>query len=385
MMRVPDYQANSLVNLMSRLAGNFGVESHPYPALALPGLADLAAYQHVVLLVIDGLGARYLDGQPGFLQSHKAGEITSVFPTTTATAITTFMTGLAPQQHGLTGWFTYLKEIGAVTAVLPCQVRGSRELLTERGMDVGALYGHVPFFDLLDVASTVLAPDWIIDSPYNAAHSGRARRMGYTDLDTMFRHLQALVHADERQYIYSYWPDFDRLSHHYGNTSKQVAQHFREIDNRLQQLMQTIAGSNTLIIVTADHGFIDTQPQRLIKLDDHPVMQDCLSLPLSGEPRLAYCYVHPRKSQTFADYVQDRLADQIMLFESQDLIAQGMFGLGEPHPRLAQRVGDFTLILRDNYVIKDWVAGEKPFFQHGVHGGVSELEMQVPVIVLASD
>jgi len=78
-------------------------------------------------------------------------------------------------------------------------------------------------------------------------------------------------------------------------------------------------------------------------------MQDCLSLPLSGEPRLAYCYVHPRKSQTFADYVQDRLADQIMLIQSQDLIAQGMFGLGEPHPQLAQRVGDFTLILRDNY------------------------------------
>lgn len=383
-MPFPEYQANSLVNLMSVLGRTFGVEAHPYAALDHPALSDLATYQNVVLMVIDGLGARYLDHQPGFLQSHKVGEMTSVFPTTTASAITTFMTGLAPQQHGLTGWFTYLKEIGAVTTVLPCQVRGSRELLTERGVDVVDLYGHVPFFDLLSVTSTVLAPDWIIDSLYNAAHSGRARRVGYANLDGMFQKLQDLVRSDERQYVYSYWPDFDRLSHHHGNASAEVAQHFHELDTRFEQLIQAIAGTSTLIIVTADHGFIDTTPNQLIKIEDHPILQDCLSLPLSGEPRLAYCYVHPHKTQTFVDYVQDQFAEQIELYESQDLISQGVFGLGESHPQLAQRVGDFTLIMKDNYVIKDWIAGEKPFFYLGVHGGVSEQEMQVPLIVLSS-
>ena len=54
--------------------------------------------------------------------------LTSTSPTcttATATAITTFMTGLAPQQHGLTGWHVYLKELGCVTAVLPTIVRPS--------------------------------------------------------------------------------------------------------------------------------------------------------------------------------------------------------------------------------------------------------------------
>jgi len=149
--------------------------------------------------------------------------------------------------------------------------------------------------------------------------------------------------------------------------------------------MEKIAGTSTLLLITADHGFIDTTPERMIKLHEHPVLQDCLSLPLSGEPRVAYCYVHPHRSQIFVDYVREHFSQSMDLFESQALIDQGAFGLGDAHPQLAQRVGDYTLIMKDNYVIKDWVAGEKPFFQYGVHGGTSELEMQVPLIVLASD
>jgi len=384
-MNLPDYQHSSLVNLMSRLAREFGANDQAYAAFEHEALAPLTDYQHIVLLIIDGMGARYLARQTGYLHAHQCAELTSVFPTTTASAITTFMTGLAPQQHGLTGWFTYLKELGAVTAVLPCQLRGSREVITERGIDIAALYGHVPFFDLLQVNSTVLAPGWIINSPFNIAHSGRARRVGYTNLASLFGNLRGLLHEDERQYIYAYWPEFDRLSHQFGNGSEQVAQHYRELDTSLAQFMESIAGTRTLLLVTADHGFIDTQPDRLINLHEHPVLHDCLSLPLSGEPRVAYCYVHPHKTQTFIDYVQANFSQQMALVDSQELIRQHAFGLGEAHPQLAQRVGDYALIMKDNYVIKDWVAGEKPFFQYGVHGGISEQEMQVPLIMLSSD
>ncbi|MEJ2360024.1 MAG: alkaline phosphatase family protein [Gammaproteobacteria bacterium] len=384
-MAYPDYQHGSLVNLMSRLGQAYGVNEHPYPALAHASLARLEQYQHVVLFIVDGLGARYVDNQPGFLHSHRVGELTSVFPTTTASAITTFMTGLAPQQHGLTGWFTYLKEIGAITAVLPCQLRGSHEALPARGIDIASLYGHTPFFDLLHSPSIVLAPEWIIETPFNLAHSGQARRVGYTDLESMLTKLRELLHHDQRQYIYAYWPEFDRLSHQFGNGSQQVAQHYAQLDSALGRFAASLAGSNSLILITADHGFIDTQPERVINLHEHPVLQDCLSLPLSGEPRLAYCYLHPSKSRTFVDYVQDNFAEQMELHASEDLIARGVFGLGEAHPQLGQRVGDYTLIMKENYVIKDWLAGEKPFFQHGVHGGISEQEMQVPLIVVPAE
>ena len=384
-MPFPNYHTNSLVNLMARLASELGAGPPSYAPFEHTQLPRLADYQHIVLLIIDGLGAGYVDAQPGFLRAHKISELSSVFPSTTASAITTFMTGQAPQQHGLTGWFTYLKELGAVTAVLPGQLRGSREPLSERGIDIAALYGHTPFFDHLTVPSTVLAPAWIVDSPYNVAHSGQARRVGYTDLASMLGKLRECLQSAQRQYIYAYWPDFDRLSHQFGNGSAQVAQHYAELDSALERFSQTVVGTHTLLLITADHGFIDTRPERVINVHAHPVLEDCLSLPLCGEPRVAYCYVHPHKSRTFVDYVQEHFAQQLRLYESHDLLAQGAFGLGKAHPQLAQRIGDYTLIMQDNYVIKDWLVGEKPFFHYGVHGGISAQEMQVPLMVLPSD
>ena len=70
------------------------------------------------------------------------------------------------------------------------------------------------------------------------------------------------------------------------------------------------------------------------------------------------------------------------LHRSDDLLRQGVFGLFEPHPRLADRIGDYALIMRDNYVIKDVLPGEKEKFHVGNHGGVSAEEMFVPLVVI---
>jgi hypothetical protein len=129
---LPDYGGGSLVNLMSSISTALGGGS-PYPPLAALPPASLAGARHLVLLVVDGLGHDFLSGRDGALRRHLRGPLTSVFPSTTASAIPTFLTGLAPQQHGLTGWNMYFREIGAVVArcrsasapaAMPCAMRG---------------------------------------------------------------------------------------------------------------------------------------------------------------------------------------------------------------------------------------------------------------------
>jgi hypothetical protein len=66
---------------------------------------------------------------------------------------------------------------------------------------------------------------------------------------------------------------------------------------------------------------------------------------------------------------------------SAELLAEGWFGPGEAHPRFAERIGDVALVLRGRYTIKDWVAGEARHLHVGNHGGDSEDEMLVPLIV----
>ena len=112
-----------------------------------------------------------------------------------------------------------------------------------------------------------------------------------------------------------------------------------------------------------------------------PEIQQTLTLPLCGEPRVAYCYVAPGKSDRFEQAVQASLAERATLVPSQSLLEQEYFGLGEAHPRLGERIGDYTLIMQDDYMIKDWLPGEKRHRLRGVHGGVSENEMFVPLCI----
>jgi len=377
---LPDHGGGSLVNLMSSIATALGGTS-PYPPLtALPPDA-LAGVRHLVLLVVDGLGLDYLSSRDGALRRHLRGQITSVFPSTTASAIPTFLTGLAPQQHGLTGWNMYFREIGAIVAPLPFRVRTGRHALREAGVTPATLFGLTPLFDRLPLPCHVVSPRNIVHSDFNVALSGRAQRHGYETLDELFALIAGLLRRDAPGYIHAYWPQLDSLAHEHGIGSEPVAAAFAALDAAFDSLLDLVHSSGSRIIVTADHGFIDSPPEQTIDLDDHPALRDSLLLPLCGEPRMAYAYIRAGRETQFECYIQERLADRIQLFRSEDIVQQGWLGPGAAHPGLRDRLGDYVLIPRGHAILRDWLKGEERYTHVGVHGGLSEAEMIVPLIV----
>ena len=380
----PDYYGRSIVNLMTSLATALGGEGGGYsPLIDLPP-ERLTSTRNVVLLVLDGLGYHWLrERAASNLAQCCVGSMSSVFPPTTASAITTFLTGMAPQQHALTGWFVHFKELGGVAAVLPYQPRVAKQTSYEaQGINAGAFFGHTPLVDRLAVECHAVVPRWIADSPFNRAHQGRARVRRFNSLSGCFKEtVKAVRSSSERKYVYAYWPEHDSLAHDHGAESREVAEQFEALDLAFGAMLEELAGTETTVIVTADHGFVDTARDRVVQLEDHPALADCLALPLCGEPRTAYCYLHPGKEQAFLDYVREHLDHCCEVVESRRLIEEGWFGLGEPHPRLWERVGHFTLMMKENWIIKDRLAGEKAFHHVGVHGGASEAEMTVPLIV----
>jgi hypothetical protein len=380
----PDYQGGSIVNLMATLTRGLGGALPGYVPLRGFEPDRLKRYRHIVLLVIDGLGYHQLlrSGAATTLQRHLQGSITSVFPTTTATAITTFYTGQAPLQHGVTGWHTWFRELGCVLKVLPTRPRCGGPTLGESGIDVAQLFGHVPVFDRLGVQSHVIAPRHIAHSDFNRAHTGTARVCSYQTLAHMLEMITgAVCNAGDRGYVYAYWPELDRIAHEHGIDSDEAHGHLAELDAGIARLLAKLSGSDTLVIVTADHGITDTARQHLIDLADHPDLAEMLVLPLCGEPRVAYCYVRPDRCRDFECYVGRELAPYAALWPSRELVARNYFGTGVPHPGLHERIGDYTLIMKDDYVIKDWLFAERRYTQVGVHGGLSDLELHVPLVV----
>jgi predicted AlkP superfamily pyrophosphatase or phosphodiesterase len=381
----PDYDGGSIVNLMSSIEAGLGGPADGYPPLAILPPEFVAEGEKIVLLAIDGLGYDYLSSREGAFKEYLIGAATSVCPATTASAVTTFLTGTAPQQHGFTGWFSWFREIGSVLAILPFRSRYGGDPLSGVSFTPASLCGSIPLFDRIPVKSNVVVPDWIAGSAFNIAFQDGARMWPYKGMEGLFGSiLEATRTREGRSFTYAYWPDYDALAHEHGVQSPEVAQHFEQLDAAFGRFVKQLRGSGVRLIVTADHGFIDSPPERTILLSDHPEIADALVLPLCGEQRFAYCYVHPERTERFENYVRDRLSDYVELFSSSELIADGWFGRGDAHPELKERVGHFTLVMKENYKIKEWVLGEKHYRHIGVHGGVSREEMLVPLVLVES-
>jgi predicted AlkP superfamily pyrophosphatase or phosphodiesterase len=188
-----------------------------------------------------------------------------------------------------------------------------------------------------------------------------------------------LMRSPAPSYVHAYWPQLDSLAHEHGIHSEEVAAAFAALDAAFARLLEIAHANGSRIVVTADHGFIDTD--ETIDLDDHPALRDTLVLPLCGEPRMAYAYVRAGREASFEDYVQARLADKVQLFRSEDILRRGWLGPGEAHPALRDRLGDFVLIPRGRAILRDWLKGEKRYTHVGVHGGLSAAEMIVPLVV----
>jgi len=380
----PDYGGGSIVNLMATLVDALDGRAGDYGLLAAATLDEVRSARTVVLIVVDGLGDLWLDrfGRGGALASCRRAAMTSVFPSTTASAVTTFFTGLAPAQHALTGWHIYLREIGSVAAVLPLTLRPGGQPILTHGADAATLFPHEAVFDRIGVESTIVLPQWIVNSPFTVAHAGRAGRLGYRGIEDMFRNIAAVARTgNERQFVYAYHPEIDALAHAHGMASDAVRAEFARVESGWEQFLDAIRGTDTAVVLTADHGFVDTRPDTVIDLADHPALAATLVLPLCGEPRVAYCYVRDGRAAAFERYVETELADRVMLFRSADLVAEGLFGPGEPDARLADRIGDYTLVMMENYVIRDHLLGERRHPQIGVHGGATPDEMLVPLVV----
>lgn len=380
----PDYAGGSIVNLMSSLGHHLGGPTHGYaPLRALPE-ARLAGARRVALIVIDGLGAEllaYLDHAQR-LAPYRAATMTSVFPPTTASAVTTFMSGLAPQQHGLTGWFMHFRRLGAVTAVLPFVPRYARQGLREVGIEPAALIDAPSFTAGLRVPAALLMPADLVDSGFSRLLGAGARRDAYRDLDGFRAALTAFVAGrDEARYLYAYWPELDRLAHLHGPSAAAVAAHFDALAAALAPVLAAARDSGTLVILTADHGFIDSGPAERIELAAHPRLGALLALPLCGEPRTAYAYVRAAAADEFAACAGEAFGPQVTVHRADDFLAAGWFGPGEPHPELAARIGDFVLSLAGRATLRDLVVGERPFDLYGQHGGVSAAEQLVPLLL----
>lgn len=372
---------------MSSITKSFG-KNHTYPELSSLSSEEIKKYKNVVLIIVDGLGSNYLKKQKdSFLLKNLKTNMTSTFLSTTSCANTAFHVGYPAQQHGIHAWDINLKEVGAITAILlfTPMYRGSS--LSASNFKMKDIMGIEPLHKGFQGKCFTLINEKISNSAFTNYVASNTEIIPTKNYKDTFSKLTRLIKkkSAERRFIHIYLYELDHFIHTGGIDSKNAKEFFKEINQKIKILSKTI--KDTLIIVTADHGLIDIPKGRTIWIENIKGLKECMTIPLSGEPRVRDCFVRPNKVQEFENIVKTKMSNYCWCFKGEQLIKDHLYGLGKPNKRLSDRIGDYVLIMKENYVLRDKLANYKKekkknnLFQ-GAHGGISEDEMLVPLILI---
>ena len=385
---LPDYNGNGIVNLMSSIAHSFG-KKHSYKELNSLKSDELKEFRNIVLIIIDGMGCSYLKEQKGsFLLKNLNSSMTSTFLSTTTCANTAFLTGYPPQQHALTGWDINLKEVGAITAILPFVPMFGGDSLSKYKFKMNHIMDIESFHRGFKGKSFTLIDKKISNSLFTKYVSKNTEIIPTNGYKNAFSKLRILINnkSNKRRFIHVYIPELDSSAHKWGIKSNEVNKIFSDIDKRVENLFKSIKGTDTMLIIVADHGFIDVPKENELWVDDINGLKECLTIPLSGEPRVRYCFVRPGKVKEFEEIIRIKMSKYCWYFKGEQLIKDNLYGLGDPNKRLFDRVGDYVLIMKNNYILEEKLANykkQKKFYNKkykGYHGGVSDDEIIVPLI-----
>jgi hypothetical protein len=168
----------------------------------------------------------------------------------------------------------------------------------------------------------------------------------------------------------------------HGSGSHQVAAQVASIEQAVAEAVDQLQGSGTLFLVTADHGFTDAPVEARLDLDLQPEVRECLAMPLTGEPRVAYCHVRSGWGERFEQRFEEAFGGAATLYSSEALVKTGWFGPGPVHAKLLDRVGDYTAVCGPGRILVDNLPGASRFDQLGVHGGMSDEELRVPLLAV---
>jgi len=400
----PRYAGQSLPNILGTVMDAFGAGSKRTPINVdlYKNHISLDGIEKVVLVVFDGLGYNmWLDSRndQGFLgriaQKGMLIPITTVFPSTTAAAITTINTGLTPLEHGLPEWVLYMHEIKMIINTLPFTpfMSERRMSLSDMGVDPKILYdGKTVYEDLLaaGVNSHTLVSRMLSNSAYNTLIKKGSKSHPYVyATDGVMKIRRILEDARGPTYVNFYTDSIDSMTHVYGPYTEESRGEINSVSAIFKaQLLDKIsrkAAKNTLMLVTADHGHTTINPNKVIYLNGDRKLKKFMAsngagkiLP-TGSPRGAFLHINKADIEEACSYLTRKFAGKARIMKSRDAISMGLFGTGKMHPKFRDRVGDIMILPREGEAIwYEHVQGKKQKLI-GMHGGLSANEMLIPL------
>ena len=328
---IPDYQGANLVGLIPAFRAPAGHRPEWVPE-------PIQGAEQVVLFVIDGLGWLQLKERSHMapaLSNMIGGPITSVVPTTTATALTSITVSAPPAAHGIVGYKLVVQgEAGReVMNVLRWRTPSGDVRQT---VDPAAFQPIIPFGGR---PVPVVSKAEFNGTGFSTAHQRGAALAGWVQPSSLAVDVHRLV-AEGAPLVYAYYEGVDKVAHFHGFGDHYDAE-LIAVDRIVADLLDSLP-AGVALAVTSDHGQVDVGP-RARALD--PRLAGEIEM-ASGEAR--FRWLHARSDvagsvESLAALAGDIYGGEAWVATCDEIEAGGWFG-GPLTPVVRARLGDVAVV-----------------------------------------
>jgi hypothetical protein len=350
-----------------------------------PAILDSARV--VVLLVIDGYSAAAHQRQGAALSQvrhepfHRA-TITSVFPSSTAAALTSLQTGVGPGRHGMAGYTLFLPALRRVVNMVRFQpVDGGQ--FDASVLDTSSFLPVPTIYDILrdrGIECSVVSHREYANSPLTQVHSGKTPYRGHRTPGELAALLMREVTKPGRRFVFAYWAGVDMLGHTHGPAGDVAGVEIDSLAYTLRHhVLEPLAalGDDVAVILTADHGLTDIPESAATTLNDLNALTGAWSNPATGERRAVGLSL-PEDGARLR--LRDALGERAAILDARDAVDAGLYGPPEHHPDLQQRIGETLLLARGPASFPFLSSRPQPTPSLGAHGSLTPEEMLVPLL-----
>jgi len=318
----------------------------------------------IVLLVIDGLGWDQFQANAvhlPVLSSFTGRAITTVAPTTTATALSSIATGLTPGEHGLIGYRMMLE--GEVINVLRWFAADGDRRRSRPPRDVQ------PFTPFMGVEVPVISPSELEATAFTEAHLRGSRPVGYRAPSAIAVEVHRQLVAGER-FVYAYYGSVDKTAHERGFGDFYEAE-LRAADRLVGDVLSALVPGSALL-VTAGHGQVE--------VGENIIGPDASLLAMisaqSGEGRFRWWHTGRASPDELAKAAIDLYGDVAWVVTKEQTLDEAWFG-PTVAPPVAARLGDVALVAKAPVSFHDPAdGGAFPLICR--HGSLTSAEVLVP-------
>lgn len=357
---LPDYAGPNVTGIIPALLGPQGSTAIPewFPV-------EVAGARCVVLLVLDGLGwhqlQRHSTAMPT-LTSFRGTFISTVAPTTTATALTSITTGLTPSEHGIMG---YRMDMG--TAVLN---------VLRWGDSTGDLRQRIPPHQVqpcppfLGCSVPVLSKPEFEGSGFTMAHLAGVRHHAWRLASSIPVLVRERIDAGDT-FVYAYYDGIDKIAHERGFGSFYESE-LRTADALVAEVMRALP-ADCALLVTADHGQVQVG-DNIISLPENVASRVHHQ---SGEGRFRWLHAKRGMERDLREACEE-FSDVAWVVTRQQVLDEQWFGRSMS-AEIERRLGDVALVTREDVTFDD-PAEFSGFELECRHGSLTSEEIFVPFL-----